>query len=184
MSQPTVRVMRTDEFTAVRKLSIAAFNGDARIGPLLDTLRASWSWEDTLSFVAVRDGMVVGHALYSHAFLDAPACLVDVLVLSPVGVRPDFQNQGIGSLLITESLAVLRARREPLVFLEGHPRYYKRFGFRPGVSLGFIAPSVRVPTAAFMVYPLPSYEPSMTGALVYPDAFWRTDTVGVREEVA
>jgi putative acetyltransferase len=184
MTPPTVHAMRSDEFTAVRKLSIAAFGGDSRIGPLLDNLRSSWSWEEALSFVAVRDGSVVGHVLYSHAFLDAPARLFDVLVLSPIAVRPDVQNEGIGSLLITESLAALRTRREPLVFLEGHPRYYRRFGFRPGVSLGFTAPSVRIPPAAFLVYPLPSYEPSMTGALVYPDAFWRTDTVGLREEVA
>ena len=107
-----------------------------------------------------------------------------MLVLSPVAVRPDLQNQGIGSQLITGSLAALRARREPLVFLEGRPTFYARFGFRPGGSLGFTAPSVRIPPAAFMVYPLPSYEPSMTGALVYPDAFWRTDTVGLRKEVA
>lgn len=184
MTPPTVRVMRNDEFTAVRKLAVAAFAGDPRIGPLLDTLRSSWSWEDGLSFVAVRDGSVVGHALYSHAFVDAPMRLVDVLVLSPVAVRPDAQNQGIGSQLITGSLAALRARREPLVFLEGHPRFYSRFGFKRGDSLGFTAPSVRIPPAAFMVYPLPSYEPSMTGALVYPDAFWRTDTVGLRKEVA
>ena len=56
MTPPTVRVMRNDEFTAVRKVSVAAFAGDPRIGPLLDTLRSSWSWEDALSFVAVRDG--------------------------------------------------------------------------------------------------------------------------------
>jgi len=45
---------------------------------------------------------------------------------------------------------------------------------------GFVAPSVRVPTDAFMVYRLPTYEPWITGALVYPDAFWRTDAVGLR----
>ena len=32
-----------------------------------------------------------------------------------------------------------------------------------------------------MVYPLPRYEPWMTGTLVYPDAFWRTDAVGLRD---
>lgn len=184
MTQPTVRVMRTDEFAAMREVSIAAFEGDARIGALLDTLRASWSWEDELAFVVERDGSIVGHVLYNHAFLDAPRALVDVLLLSPVGVRPDVQNQGIGSRLITESLAALRTRPEPLIFLEGHPTYYPRFGFRPGASFGFTAPSVRIPPAAFMVHPLPAYEPWMSGALVYPDAFWRTDTVGLREEVA
>ncbi len=180
MASPTIRTMQSDEFAAVRALSVAAFGGDPRIGPLLDTLHASWSWEERLSFVAVDDGSIVGQALYSHAFLDAPARLVDVLVLSPVGVRPDLQGQGIGSRLIAGSLAAVSARREPLVFLEGHPGYYPRFGFRPGASLGFTAPSVRIPSAAFMVYPLPGYEPWMTGALVYPDAFWRTDTVGLR----
>ena len=184
MTPLAIRVMLNDEFTAVRQLSIAAFDGDPRIGPLLDILRTSWSWDDALSFVAVRDGSIVGHVLYSHAFLDAPTRLVDVLVLSPIGVRPDLQNQGIGSRLITESLAALRARREPLVFLEGHPSYYPRFGFRPAASLGYLAPSVRIPPSAFMVYPLPAYEPWMTGALIYPDAFWRTDTVGLRKEVA
>lgn len=182
MSTTTVRVMRPDEFTAMRELSVTAFHGDPRIAPLLDALRASWSWEDELSFVAVRDGSIVGHVLYSHAFLDAPKSLVDVVVLSPLAVRPDVQKQGIGSRLITDSLAVFDIRPEPLVFLEGNPAYYQRFGFRPADSLGFTAPSVRIPADAFMVHPLPAYQTWMTGALVYPDAFWRTDTVGLRRE--
>ena len=175
--------MRPEEFLAVRELSMAAFDDDPRIGSLLDLLRASWSWEDELSFVAVRDDSIVGHVLYSHAFVDAPASLVDVLVLSPLAVRPDLQRQGIGSRLVTESLDALADRPEPLVFLEGHPAFYPRFGFRPAASLGFSAPSVRIPASAFMVRPLPAYEPSITGALVYPDAFWRTDTVGLRDRV-
>jgi putative acetyltransferase len=182
MSPTTIRVMQPDEFPAMRAVSIAAFEGDPRIGPLLDILRGSWSWEDELSFVAVRDDSIVGHVLYSHAFLDAPASLIDVLVLSPLAVRPDLQGQGIGSRLLTESMAALAARPEPLVFLEGHPDYYSRFGFRAAAPLGFTAPSVRIPPAAFMVRPLPAYEAWMTGALVYPDAFWRTDTVGLRPD--
>jgi len=182
MSRTTIRVMRPDEFVAVRDVSIAAFKGDPRIGSLLDILRASWSWEDALSFVAVRDDSIIGHVLYSHALLDAPTSIVEVLVLSPLAVRPDLQRQRIGSRLVTESIAALAARHEPLVFLEGHPDYYQRFGFRPAASFGFTAPSVRIPSAAFMVHPLPAYEPWMTGALVYPDAFWRTDTVGLRAD--
>jgi putative acetyltransferase len=172
--------MRNDEFDAMREVCVAAFGGDERIGPLLDTLRTSWAWEDALSFIAERDGSIVGQVLFTHAFLDAPASLVDVLVLSPVAVWPDLQNAGIGSQLVRESLSAIATRPEPLVFLEGNPDYYTRFGFRPGASLGFTAPSVRIPPSAFMVFPLPTYEPWMTGALVYNDAFWRTDTVGLR----
>jgi putative acetyltransferase len=172
--------MRDDEFPEMRAVAAAAFRGDERIARLIDALRVSWAWDDALSFVAERDGSIVGQALYTHAIVDAPATLVDVLVLSPVGVRPDLQGLGLGSQLIRESLAALVDRPEPCVFLEGHPTFYPRFGFRPGASLGFTAPSVRIPPAAFMVYPLPSYDPSMTGALVYPDAFWRNDSVGLR----
>jgi putative acetyltransferase len=179
----TVRVMRPDEWSQARAVNVAAFGDDPTIGALLDALRESWSWEDELSFVAVRNDEVVGHVVFSHAFLDAPSRIVDVLVLSPVGVRPDLQRAGIGGELITEALRTLAATRpEPLVFLEGHPGYYPRLGFRPGHEFGFTAPSVRIPAAAFMVYPLPAYDPTtMTGALAYPDVFWRQDAVGLRE---
>lgn len=172
--------MEPEEFGTVRALSIAAFGDDPDIGRLLDLLRASWAWIDELSFVAERSGELVGQVSYSRAVLDAPERLVDVLVLSPIGVRADLRRQGIGSALITESLRVVRSRPEPLVFVEGHPSYYPRFGFLPARALGFTPPSARIPDAAFMVHPLPGHEPTMTGALVYPDAFWRADAVGLR----
>ena len=177
----SVRAMHPGEFSAMRELSMAAFDGDEQIGKLLDALHGSWAWDDDLSFVAESAGELVGHVLYTHAILDAPSRQVDVLVLAPVGVRPAVQRRGIGTRLITESLGVLATLPEPLVFLEGHPSYYPRFGFRPGADLGFTAPSVRIPRDAFMVYPLPAHEEWMTGALVYPDAFWRTDSVGLRD---
>lgn len=174
--------MKVDEFKIMRNLSVAAFDNDPAIGTLIDTLRSSWAWEDALSFVAVRSDQIIGHVLYSHAFVDAPRSLVKVLVLSPIGVRPDLQGQQIGTRLIEKSLAILRTRPEPLVFLEGNPEYYRRFEFQPAGNLGFAKPSVRIPDAAFMVHPLPAYEPWMTGRLVYSDAFWQTDTVGLRDD--
>lgn len=165
----------------MRDLSVAAFDGDLQIRALLDDLHTSWAWDAELSFVAELEGELVGQALYTHAFLDAPQRLVDVLVLGPVGVRPDRQNRGIGSLVIRESLVELAGRSEPLVFLEGSPRYYPRLGFQRASDLGFVAPSARIPADAFMVHRLPAYQSWMTGALVYPDPFWRADAVGLRE---
>jgi putative acetyltransferase len=172
--------MAVGEFNAMREVSVGAFGGDEQIGRLLDALHDSWAWDDELSFVAERGDDIVGQVLYTHAVLDAPRRLQDVLVLSPIGVQPDLQRQGIGGQLITSSMAVLAGRDEPLVFLEGHPTYYPRFGFRRAVDMGFTAPSVRIPADAFMVHPLPGYKSWMTGALVYPDAFWRHDAVGLR----
>jgi putative acetyltransferase len=39
---------------------------------------------------------------------------------------------------------------------------------------------VRIPDAAFQVYPLAAYRPGMTGALVYAEQFWEYDCVGLR----
>lgn len=177
-----IRLMRPDEFADTRELSIASFDGDQHIGTLLDELRSSWCWGDDLSFVADRDGELLGHVLCTQALLDAPKQLEPVLVLSPVGVRPDLQRTGIGSRLITESLRSLRSRPEALVFLEGSPSYYPRVGFIPAITAGFKKPSDRIPDAAFQVASLNDRATSLTGRLIYPDPFWRTDSVGLRED--
>lgn len=173
--------MRPDEYAAVRTLSMATFDDDT-IGSLMDDLRNSWAWEDSLSFVALEDDELIGHVLYSRGFVDAPTRLLDVLILSPIAVAPEHQRQGVGGAMITRTLEQLSSRAEPLVFLEGSPRYYPRFGFESASNLGFTSPSERIPDAAFMVHRMPGYEPWMRGRLVYSDAFWRNDAVGLRDE--
>jgi len=155
--------------------------GDPRFKALLADLRTSDAWVDGLSFVAALGDEVVGHVLFTRSLLDAPRRLVDVLVLSPLAVRADMRGRGIGSALVLRGLAELRCWPEPLVFLEGSPDYYRRFGFRPGGELQFRRPSLRIPEAAFQVVTLPSYKPWMTGTLVYAEAFWRHDCVGLRD---
>jgi putative acetyltransferase len=119
--------------------------------------------------------------LFTRNRLDAPPRLVDVQVLSPVGVLPERQRQGVGSALIRHGLDELAKRGVPLVFLEGSPDYYQRLGFSPGQSHGFRRPSLRIPQPAFQVRVLPAYESWMTGTLVYRQAFWDHDAVGLRD---
>lgn len=176
-----VREMRPEEWADARAVCVAAFDDDPTIAVLLDLQRSSWSWNDDLAFVAVGGDEVVAMVLFTPSFVDAPDRVVEVLVLSPVGVRPDLQRTGIGSQLIRGALDALRHRPEPLVFLEGHPSYYPKLGFRRASEMGFTPASTRVPDAAFMAYPLPAYDPSVRGALAYADVFWRADAVGLRE---
>ena len=182
MSDPSVvfRRERSHEVAVVDTMVIETF-GRENLRGLLRDLRASDAWIDGLSFVAELDGEVVGHVLFTRSRLDAPRRLVDVLVLSPLAVRADVQGRGIGSDLVRYGLEHVRSRPEPAVFLEGSPRYYPRFGFVPGGGLGFRKPSLRIPDPAFQVVTQPSYEPWMTGTLVYAEAFWRHDCVGLRD---
>ena len=179
-SDARYRRERSGEDGEVRSLVADAF-ADPHIGELVDRLRESPDWIDGLSFVAERDRRLVGHILFTRGLLDAPRSLVDVLVLSPVSVSTAFQGKGIGSALIRYGLAQVAARAEPLVFLEGAPGFYHRFGFLPGGEEGFRRPSLRIPPTAFQVLRLPGYEEWMTGTLVYSRVFWDLDCVGLRD---
>jgi putative acetyltransferase len=176
------REERSDDAEAVAEVHRAAFGGHgAVVAALVEDLRAGVTSGDGLSLVAERDGGVVGHVMFSRGLLDAPARLVAVQILSPVGVRPAMQGQGIAAALIGRGLEILSARRVPAVFLEGDPGYYSRLGFVPAKALGFRKPSLRIPDAAFQVMTLSAHEPWMTGTVVYHDAFWRHDAVGLRD---
>lgn len=174
------RVEHPGEDDDVRAVVADAFPDDPAVPELVDALRPSRHWIDGLSFVAELGGSLVGHILFTRGLLDAPRRLVEVLVLSPVSVATAYQGQGIGSALIRHGLAVVRTRPEPLVFLEGDPAYYGRFGFQAAGQHGFRRPSLRIPEAAFQVIRQPTHEPWMTGTLVYPQAFWDLDCVGLR----
>ena len=83
-----------------------------------------------------------------------PAALVEVQVLSPLAVMPEHQKRGIGSALVRHGLKALAEQSVPLVFLEGDPRYYARFGFAPGDDQGFRKPSLRIPDGGFQAIKL------------------------------
>lgn len=169
------------ETSAVRDLTVRAFGPDEGpvVADLVDALQASDAFVG-LAFLAERAGAPVGHTMLTRAWLDAPARLVEVLVLSPLSVTPEHQRTGVGRALTTEALAAADAEGWPAVFLEGDPAYYGRLGFDQAGARGFTSPSTRIPDAAFQVVTLAAYEPWMTGALVYADRFWAFDCVGLR----
>ena len=166
----------------MRAVQVAAFTEHGEVvGNLVDDLRAAVARGEGLSLVAEEQDQILGHVMFTQSLLDAPKSLVPVQVLSPVGVLPARQKQGIGTALISRGLELLAVRDVPLVFLEGAPAYYSRFGFQPAAEQGFRKPSLRIPDEAFQVLRLPAYEPWMTGTLVYAEPFWRHDLVGLRD---
>jgi len=123
---------------------------------------------------------VAGHVALTRGWLDAERRLVEVLVLSPLSVRPDLQGRGVGRRLVAAATEEAERLGSPLVLLEGDPAYYGRLGFEPAARHGLVPPSVRIPGPACQVRLLSAFERWMTGALVYPDVFWRLDLVGLR----
>jgi putative acetyltransferase len=180
-----LREERPGDRESVRDTHLQAF-GDRGlvVADLVDTLRDTITPVAGLSLVAEQDGQIAGHAMFTRSLLDAPRRLVEVQVLSPLAVMPEHQKRGIGSALVRHGLTALGARGVPLVFLEGDPHYYSRFGFAPGGGQGFRKPSLRIPDGGFQAIRLAAYEPWMTGTLVYAESFWRHDVVGLRDPSA
>lgn len=176
----SVRSATGSDTPAIRELVTRAFADDGEVARLVDALSADAA---RISLVAELDGVVLGHTILSRGWVDAEQALAEVLVLSPLSVDPAVQRRGIGSDLVRAALAAAESAGAPAVFLEGSWHYYSRFGFVPGESRGLLRPSPRIPQRAFQVVVLPAWQPWMTGTLVYPDAFWATDCVGLRGEI-
>jgi putative acetyltransferase len=176
----TLRSEEEADRPQIREIHLAAFGSD-QVPKLVDALRSASAPIAPMSYVAVKENRIVGHVMLSAAWLDAPRRLVNVLVLSPLGVLPGFQRRGIGTALVRHAVKAAERGGQPLVFLEGSPQFYGSRGFERASAAGFRAPSLRIPDPAFQVIRLSPYEPWMTGTLVYSDSFWVHDCVGLRE---
>jgi putative acetyltransferase len=175
MTKPyTIRTETHDDHAAIDAVNFAAFDDDPDMPKMVQDLRNQYTLFPTQSLVAVGDdGDVIGHVMMSYAQVDGDKHLIDVMVLSPLAVLPEFQNQGIGTALINHALKSADDMGSPLLFLEGHHLYYGTRGFENAMELGFRRPSLRIPAKAFQVAKLSRYTPDMTGTLVYKDVHWR-----------
>ena len=70
------------------------------------------------------------------------------LLLGPVAVHPTRQGEGIGALLIAESLDRARERGWTRVILVGDEPYYRRFGFSRDAARGLDYPAADQPRPA------------------------------------
>lgn len=82
--------------------------------------------------LALRDGagiLVAAIRYWPVRIARARAGLVPALLLGPIAVHPTHQGEGLGALLISESLSVARGLGWARVMLVGDLPYYRRFGF-------------------------------------------------------
>ena len=161
-----VRAERADDERELAALIDAAF-GDTETSVFTARIRASPGYVPELTFVADDDGELVGFTMLSYV----PAGGRNVLILTPMAVRPDRQRTGVGKQVVRAAIAAADARGEPVVLVEGVPSYYPQFGFRSATELGFERPDPRIPERAWMALPLAAYDASVAGRVVYPDFF-------------
>jgi len=93
-------------------------------------LRLSKGLIEELDYVACDHNKVIGHIMYSKSkVVNGNAINEDLICLGPVSVLPEYQNKGIGSLLINKTIEKAKVLNYKGIFLYGNPDYYSRFGF-------------------------------------------------------
>ena len=143
-----VRLEEPQDIPSVRIINERAFEQPVE-ADIVDKLRLSCP--EALSLVAVDEGRVVGHILFTPATVESKTGTIDGMGLAPMAVLPERQRRGIGSSLVERGLKILRDRGCPFVIVLGHPAYYPRFGFEPASRYGLKCQWVGVPDEAFMV---------------------------------
>jgi predicted N-acetyltransferase YhbS len=119
-----------------------------------------------LSLVAVSEGQSLGHVISSY--VDLVPGTRRVLQVGPLAVVPSHQRQGVGTALMQETIRIADERGEPLLLIEGDPRYYGRFGFTRADAVGIEPPPEARAPQYFMIRPLRAYDPTVQGRAVYP----------------
>lgn len=163
-----IRPETNEDRQAIFNINLEAFNSN--IEPeLVDRLRDSDWFIPNLSLVAEKDGVLVGHILFTRLPSHRQnGTIATVISLGPLAVMPALQNQGVGSRLIREGLKKCAELSYGVVVLVGHPEYYPRFGFVPARAKGFSLP-LEAPDDSFMVAELiPGELDKVSGTLEYP----------------
>ena len=166
-----VRPESPDDHAAVYDLVLAAFGGPAE-AELVTRLRPL---EHVLSLVAVQNGDVVGHIMFSPVTLfnsDGEPQKVKLVGLAPVAVLPSQQKSGVGGALIRDGLVRCTDANYVGCFLIGHPDYYPRFGFKPARSTFGITSTYDVSDPVFMGLELqPDSFKLLSGTIHYHPVF-------------
>jgi putative acetyltransferase len=145
-----IRLEQPSDIESVRAVLIAAF-GRENESELVDQLRTV---ANTLSWVAVASGQVVGHIFFSPVSVEGncpPS--VQLLGVGPLAVHPDYQRQGIGTLLLQHGVSACKELGYSAVVALGSPAYYSRVQFIPAKLKGLRCEYL-VPDEAFMVLEL------------------------------
>jgi len=104
---------------------------------ILHNIRNTPNFIKELDFVAELDGKIVGNIIYMKAKVISDAGKEEeVISFGPVSVLPAYQGQGIGNLLISQTMELAKQLGYKAVVIYGNPAYYHRFGFENAEKYG------------------------------------------------
>jgi predicted N-acetyltransferase YhbS len=141
------------DYDEVYELVKAAFakaeHADHDEQELVVRLRRSAAFVPELSLVAVAEGKIVGHIMFTRVVIRQGDQAHESLTLAPLAVLPEYQRKGVGGRLIEAGHRAAQEIGFKSVLLVGHSTYYPRFGYQPAQRFG-ITTNLELPPDVFM----------------------------------
>lgn len=136
-----IRETAIEDFDAIMEVEKLAFGYDKE-AKLVAQLLSDETAKPFVSLLAFDSEQAIGHILFTRAyFSDKKEKSPMMHILAPLAVKPAYQRQGIGGMLINEGLRLLQAMGSELVFVLGHKEYYPKYGFTTHAAhLGYLPP--------------------------------------------
>ena len=153
-------------YEVVKEAFVTAEQSDGNEQELVKALRNSDSFIPELSLVAVENGKVVGHILFTKAYVGE---FVE-LALAPLSVLPAYQRKGIGLALMQEGHNIAKKLGYDYSIVLGHSEYYPKAGYVPASVYGIKAP-FDVPDENFMAIKLNDRAKKIKDVVKYDNAF-------------
>jgi putative acetyltransferase len=136
----TIRETIASDFADIMAVIKEAF-GYHKEAELTADLLADSTAEPMVSLLAFHGDKPVGHILFTRAYFADRGHQPMMHILAPLAVKPEYQGQGVGGMLIKEGTERLSAKGSHIVFVLGHKDYYPRHGFLPDAGAqGYPAP--------------------------------------------
>lgn len=169
MSEPVeIRESGQDDQASIDNLYPDAFPEEDLLPLVRALLRDPPS---VLSLVALFDGSVVGHAIFTRCGIAERTD--QVALLGPLAVATIWQRQGIGGKIVQAGLQRLKKAGMSKVCVLGDPDYYGRFGFEPETGIVPPYPLPREWRGAWQGLTLRKTEPPLCGQLSVPKPWLR-----------
>ena len=143
-----------------------AEHSDGNEQDLVVALRNSDSFIPELSLVAVKDDKIVGYILFTKIKIENH----EEIALAPLAVLPEYQKQGIGSMLIEQGHKIAKKLGYHYSIVLGSENYYLKFGYIPATQYGIQAP-FDVPNENFMAVKLNDTDIEIKGVVQYAKEF-------------
>lgn len=156
-----IRPSQPKDHAAIAAVEIQAYGREAEARLVEQLVPAP---ENTVSLVAVCDGIVIGHILLTE--IAAP---LRAMAVAPLAVLPAYREMQVGSELMRHAIRQAEGDGYQALFALGDNGYFERFGFSARLADAF---KVKWQGKRFMALELvPGCLAGMAGKLAYPEPF-------------